>query len=109
MALSNCINELVWIITFLRELGYEVPTPVHVYTDSKSARDLSYNPVHHDRTKHIDIAYHRIREFILDGTIVVCHISGINNPADIFTKNVSSSVFKRLIKKVFDSSYNPPD
>ena len=75
VALSNCINELVWIITFFRELGYEVPTPVHVYTDSKSARDLSYNPVHHDRTKHIDIAYHRIREFILDGTIVVCHIS----------------------------------
>ena len=33
----------------------------------------------------------------------------VNNPSDIFTKNVSSSVFKRLIKKLYDSSYNPPD
>ena len=71
----------------MRELGFIIPTPIEVFTDSDSAKGLSYNPIHHDRTKHIDIRFHRIREFIIDGTIVVKHtcIATEDNPADMFT------------------------
>ena len=101
IALSAAINEIVWIITFLKELGFDVPLPVPLYGDNSSADDLAHNPVHHDRTKHIDIRYHRIREFILDGTIQMFHVSSQDNPADIFTKSVTVSVFKRLIRFVY--------
>ena len=101
IALSACINEVVWIITFLAELGFNVPLPVPVHGDNRSAQDLAHNPVHHERTKHIDIRYHRIREFILDGTISLYHVRSEDNPSDVFTKSVSVSVFKRLISKIY--------
>ena len=68
ISLSAGINEVVWIIFFFRKLGIEVPCPVPMYCDNTSASALAYNPVHHDRTKHIDIKHHRIREFILHDT-----------------------------------------
>lgn len=101
ISLSSCINEVVWIIAFLSELGFRLPTPVPIFCDNKSAKDLAYNPVNHERTKHIDIRYHRIREFILDGTVIVHHVRTENNPADIFTKTVLSSVFKFLLPRIY--------
>ena len=62
---------------------------------------MAYDPVHHERTKHIDIRYHKIREFILDGTISMHWIPTDKNPADIFTKSVTVTTFKRLISKVY--------
>merc|ERR1711966_77452 len=84
-ALSNVLDEIAWILSFTRELGIFLPVPVKIYCDNKSAKDLSENPVHHDRTKHINIRYHRIREFILDGTVEVCYVPTTENPADVFT------------------------
>ncbi len=101
ISLSSCINEVVWIISFLSELGFRVPTPVPIYCDNKSAKDLAYNPVQHERTKHIDIKYHRIREFILDGTIIIAYVKSEDNPADIFTKATSASIFTRLVPVVY--------
>ena len=109
ISLSQCINEILWIISFLKELGFNLPLPIPIYCDNKSAKDLAYNPVHHDRTKHIDISYHRIREFILDGTIRILHVKTQNNPADLFTKCTKTSIFTRLISYVYDCSINLPD
>jgi hypothetical protein len=100
-ALSNVLDELAWILSFTRELGLTLPTPIKIFCDNKSAKDLSANPVHHDRTKHINIRYHRIREFILDGTVEICYVPTSENPADIFTKCVSSSIFKYLLKFIY--------
>ena len=101
IALSACVNEIVWIIAFLSELGFKVPLPVPMFCDNNSANDLAHNPVHHERTKHIDIRYHRIREFIFDGTIEIFYVNTLDNPADIFTKSVTVSVFKKLIRMIY--------
>jgi hypothetical protein len=101
-ALNDCINELVWIITFLTELGFNLPSPVPIYCDNISANALAHNPVNHDRTKHIDLRFHRIREFIIDGTVEIHYVSTLDNPADIFTKCVSGNVFKRLIGFIYN-------
>ena len=100
-ALSNVLDELAWILSFTRELGLRLPTPIKIFCDNKSAKDLSANPVHHDRTKHINIRYHRIREFILDGTVEICYVPTSENPADIFTKCVTGSIFKYLLKFIY--------
>ena len=102
-ALNDVLSEIIWLINFLRELGISVPTPVTIRTDSDSAIDLAHNPVNHDRTKHIDIRFHRIREFLLDGTIVIEFIPGEENPADIFTKCVSTKIFKYLLSFIYPS------
>jgi hypothetical protein len=54
--------------------------------DNKSAIELSKNPVHHDRSKHIDTRYHFIRECIENGVVDVDHIGTDDQLADILTK-----------------------
>jgi hypothetical protein len=107
-AMNDCINELVWIIAFLTELGFKTPTPVRIYCDNISAKDLAYNPVNHDRTKHIDIRFHRIREYIIDGTVEIHYIPTDKNPADIFTKCVVSKVFFNLLQYIYNGPVKLP-
>ena len=101
-ALTEVLNDIVWIISFLTELGFDVPRPIKIYCDNKSAKDLAENPIHHDRTKHIDIRFHRIREFILDGTVEVHYVPTANNVADIFTKSTAPKVFTRLLTAIYN-------
>jgi hypothetical protein len=54
--------------------------------DSKSALELSKNPVYHERSKHIDTRYHFIRECISDGMVDVNHVGTDDQLADILTK-----------------------
>ena len=57
--------------------------------DNKGAIDLCKNPVHHQRSKHIDIKYHFIRSKIFDGSFVLQYVPSKENVADIFTKACS--------------------
>ena len=54
--------------------------------DNKSAIALSKNPVHHERSKHIDTRYHYVRECVERGQIDIEHVSTTEQLADILTK-----------------------
>jgi hypothetical protein len=54
--------------------------------NNKSAIELSKNPVHHDRSKHIDTRYHYIRECVENGVVDVDHIGTDDQLADILMK-----------------------
>ena len=94
-ALSNCIDEVIFMKQLLLELGIEIET-VPIYEDNKGAVDLAGNPVYHKRVKHIDIRYHAIREKVADGTVIVLKIPTRANFADVHTKAVSQVVFNTL-------------
>ncbi|KAG7554626.1 GAG-pre-integrase domain [Arabidopsis suecica] len=96
MSLTEAVKEAIWLKGLLKDFGYEQKT-VEIFCDSQSAIALSKNNVHHDRTKHIDIKYHKIREVIADGVVEVQKISTLINPADIFTKIVPVSKFKSAL------------
>ena len=55
---------------------------------------LTKDQMFHERTKHIDIKYHFIRDVIEEGELKVCKISTHDNPADILTKLVSVAKFE---------------
>jgi len=59
---------------------------VKLFMDNMSAIALSKNPVHHDRSKHIDTKYHFIHECIEEGKVEVEHVGTTSQLADIFTK-----------------------
>jgi len=87
VAISEAGKEMVWLLTFLREIGKDQGCRA-LYTDSQSAPCLAKNPVFHSRTKHIQLKYHYIRELVKDGTISLEKIQGTKNPADMLTKEV---------------------
>ena len=59
---------------------------VKLLMDNMSAIAPSKNPVHHDRSKHIDTRYHFLRECIEEGKVEVDHVGTEKQLADLFTK-----------------------
>ena len=64
-----------------------------VYFDNISAIYLSTNPVQHQRTKHVEIDLHFVRERVAFGDVRVLHVPTSSQYANIFTKGLSSTVF----------------
>lgn len=97
MALTEAVKEAIWLKGLAAEMGFEQES-MEVMCDSQSAIALSKNSVHHERTKHIDVRYHFIREKIAEGNVKVVKISTTWNPADIFTKVVPVSKLQDAMK-----------
>ena len=68
--------------------------------DNKSAIDLSKNPVHYGRSKHIDTKFHYIRECVDGGKIVLEQISTQDQLADILTKLLGREKFTELCNRI---------
>jgi len=79
----------MWLKGLVSELlGLEVKATL-LY-DSQSAIHLSKNQAHHERTKHIDVRLHFIREMIENKSILLSKVAGENNAADIYESSSSS-------------------
>ncbi|KAG7597916.1 Reverse transcriptase RNA-dependent DNA polymerase [Arabidopsis suecica] len=96
MSLTEAVKEAVWLKGLLKEFGFDQRS-VEIFCDSQSAIALSKNNVHHERTKHIDVRYHFIREIIANGDVDVVKIDTEKNPADIFTKIVPVNKFQAAL------------
>ena len=68
--------------------------------DSKSAIELAKNPVHHERSKHIDVRFHFIRECIKRKDIKMVHVPSRDQIADIFTKPLPKQLFEHFKKQL---------
>ncbi|GKA02014.1 hypothetical protein Tco_0674679 [Tanacetum coccineum] len=71
-----------------------------MYCDSKSAVVISFNPVQHSRTKHINIRYHFIKEHVEKGTIELYFVWTEYQLADLFTKSLPKERFKYLVHRI---------
>ncbi|GKA05992.1 ribonuclease H-like domain-containing protein [Tanacetum coccineum] len=85
--------ETCWLRNLLRELHTPLATATLVYCDNVSAVYLSSNPVQHQRTKHIEIDIHFVRDLVATGAIRVLHVPSRYQYADIFTKGLPTSLF----------------
>jgi hypothetical protein len=67
--------------------------PTVIYCDNQSCIKLSENPVFHDRSKHIEIRYHFIRDYVQRGAVELQFISTDEQVADILTKALGRGKF----------------
>ena len=102
---ANAVAETIWLRNLLLELHRPVSTATIVYCDNVSAIYLSTNPVQHQRTKHIEIDIHFVRERVAVGTVRVLHVPSAHQYADIFTKGLPSSLFTSFRSSL---SVHPP-
>jgi hypothetical protein len=100
IAAANGACQGVWLARLLGDLiGAESGAPT-LKVDNKSAIDLNKNPVHHDRTKHIDVKYHYTRERVDVGRIVLEQISTGDQLADVLTKSLAHVKFQELCERI---------
>lgn len=110
VALSSCEAEYVaataaacqgvWLGRMLDELIGGGTVRAVLKVDNKSAIALAKNPVHHERSKHIDTKYHFIRDCVQRGDIAVEHVRTEEQLADILTKPLGRQKFDELRGKI---------
>ncbi|CAJ2641560.1 unnamed protein product [Trifolium pratense] len=90
---ANVVAESCWLRNLLLELQCPVTKATIVYCDNVSAVYLSGNPIQHQRTKHIEMDIHFVREKVAKGQVRVLHVPSRYQIADIFTKGLPLQLF----------------
>jgi hypothetical protein len=93
MAANLAACEAIWLRKLLMGLfGQELETTV-IHCDNQSCIKLSENPVFHDRSKHIEIRFHFIRDCVQKGTVKLQYVPTGEQVADILTKALMKGKF----------------
>jgi hypothetical protein len=88
------VSHAIWFRKLLQELKCSQLESIKIRVENKSAIELAKNLVHHERSKHIDMRFHSIREHIKDGEVRVVHVQSNDQAANIFIKDLSKSLFE---------------
>jgi hypothetical protein len=96
MSMTLAIQESVFLKQLLSDMKGSDIGPVVLYVDNQGAIALAKNPVHHQRSKHIDIKYHFIREKLQSNVVDVKYVPTEDNVSDIFTKPVLKNKLLRF-------------
>ncbi|XP_018513827.1 uncharacterized mitochondrial protein AtMg00810-like [Brassica rapa] len=104
---ANAVAEASWLRNLLLELHCPLRHATIVYCDNISAVYLSSNPVQHQRTKHIEIDIHFVREKVQMGEVRVHHIPAASQYADIFTKGLPTSLFNSFRSSLGVNTIDP--
>lgn len=99
-ALGSTVCELQWIVYIATDLGVNLPLPVPLYCDNRAALHITANPVFHERTKHLEIDCHLVRDKYKAGFVLPLFVSTKEQVADIFTKVLTGSQFHQFVSKL---------
>lgn len=99
-AMANTTCEITWISGLLKDMGVNISQPTTLYCDNKAAIHISEHPIYHERTKHIEIDCHLVREKTQEGKIKTSYIPTGEQQADIFTKALGKSQHNYLLSKL---------
>ncbi|CAL8115735.1 unnamed protein product [Prunus armeniaca] len=98
MAAITC--ELTWIRYVLQDLQVYHSGPAHVYCDNQAAIHIAANPVFHERTKHIELDCHLVREKLQAGQITTHYTPSKHQIADLLTKALGKGLFHAHLRKL---------
>ncbi|XP_071715030.1 uncharacterized mitochondrial protein AtMg00810-like [Rutidosis leptorrhynchoides] len=90
---ANIVAESCWLHNLLLELHCPTSKATLVFCDNISAIYLSGNPVQHQRTKHIEMDIHFVRERVAKGQVRVLRVPTRYQIANIFTKGLPRLLF----------------
>jgi hypothetical protein len=92
---GSCCAQLLWMKQTLLDYGVKFDC-VPLLCDNESAMKIATNPVQHKRTKHIDICHYFLRDYVRKGDIVMEGVRNDDQLADIFTKPLDETRFRKF-------------
>jgi hypothetical protein len=101
VALAQAVQELQWIHRMLHDLKININLPLKFYEDNQSVLKMLTQEKPSNRTKHIDIKYHFIKDNYKNGTIEVNYCPTEEMIADFLTKPLTSIKIERICKELY--------
>jgi hypothetical protein len=95
IAAGSCCAQLLWMRQTLKDFNISM-SQVPLLCDNESAIKLANNPVQHQRSKHIEVRHHFLRDHVEKKDIQLCHVRTEAQLADIFTKPLDENRFCTL-------------
>ena len=99
-ALRKVVGELEWLNRLFEKLSVPTSTPYAVFCDRQSALHIARNPVFHERTKHIEVDCHFIRNKLHDGLMTLHHVTTSDQLADVLTKALTGIKHSTILNKL---------
>lgn len=99
-SIANGIYELLWLKMLLFEIRFSINEPMSLFCDNKAAISVAHDTVQHDRTKHVKIDQHFIKDHIKSESIYIPFIQTKFQLVDVFTKGLDVARFTYMINKL---------
>ena len=93
VATSWYVYHAIWLRNLLSKMELKQLGATVVQVDNKSAIELAKNPMNHERSKHIDVRFHFIRDHVNKGSVELVHVASQDQVADIFIKPLPKVFF----------------
>ena len=103
--MAHTAYEMMWIKFLIFELGFDHPSPMLMHYGNRTVIYIASNLIFHERTKHIEVNYHFVRNAMMNKTIRILFTPLSKQLADILTESLSFGVFNSICNKmgIFDT------
>jgi hypothetical protein len=100
IATCSASSEVVWIRNLLVELFDLELEVTYIFCDNHSCIKLSENPMFHDKSKHVEIKYHYIKDLVQKRAVKLQYVATYEHIADVLTKPLSKVKFEYFRDKL---------
>ena len=98
--MAETAREMVWLRSFLKDLGISSPFPMPMHCDNQAAIFIAGNSTFHDRTKHFETDCNYIRDKVMSGVISAPHVTSLHQLADVLTKSLAGISYDTTCTKL---------
>ena len=98
--IKSGLTEVLWLRMLMTELDLRSALPCRLFCDNKAAISISENPVQHDKTKHVEVDRHFIKENLEAKVVEMPYVKSEDQLTDILTKAVNSKSFREILGKL---------
>ena len=101
-------SELVWLTQLVRDFGLTLTSLTLLFCDNQAAIHITSNPTFHERTKHIELYCHFLREKVAAGFLKLMPIRSHHQLADLFTMPLPLAILTSLLSKMAVKDIHSP-